>query len=463
MAAQDNNIAISQPAYDASLTALTLVNEKERKKQQEELLKLVSALKTVEEAVAGGKAVATKEGGKIVSLKTPEEASSSSSSGGVSSDEMAEMMAELALALQTLQVNITKAGQEKATYDANIAQIQNEVAKTNLDNAIKQIQKSESESWWQKLIGWIVAVVSAIAAIVTFNPELLVITAISVMAATGLLSKITEGITDVLEKIMPADVAKVIAAVIVIVVIMICSLGTGEGAAAEVVADTAVEDGVEMSNMAGEAVEDASAIGENAASNTSSFMEKVQAFFKKINLFNRLSLRANTFIVGAVQGIASTGLVNNIAQLIMDHTKMSKEEQEKIQEILSLIVAFITVIVSLGGTAASAEKATVQASSKLFQLSRNLSLVGGITQGVGQTAEGGLQIAQGVSEADLAKIKASMELLMVAMNMNNTNMNEDQKNDADIIKEQNAGNRSLTKLVAGEQGFTQLLTQYSPV
>jgi len=462
MAAQNNNIAISQPAYDASLAALTLVNEKERKKQQEELLKLVAALKSVEEAVASGKAAATKEDGKIVSLKTPEEANSSGS-GGVSSDEMAEMMAELALALQTLQVDITKAGQQKATFDANNAKVQNEVAKQNLDKAIKQLEAIQNESWWQKLIGWIVAIVSAIAAIVTFNPELLVITAISVMAATGLLSKITQGIADVLEDMgVPKDIANVVAAAVLVIIIMICSLGTGEGAAAEVVAETATEDGVEMANMAGEAAEDATAATENTASNASTFMEKAGAFFKKINLFNRLSLRANTMIVGVVQGIASTGLVTNIAQLIMDHTKMSKEEQEKIQEILSLIVAFIAVIVSLGGTAASAEKATAQASSKLFQLSRNLSLIGGISQGVGQAAEGGLQISQGVLEADLAKIKASMELLMVAMNMNNTNMTEDQKNDADIIKEQNTGNRSLSKLVAGEQGFTALLTQYSP-
>lgn len=468
MAAQDNNFAISQPAYNASLTSITLVNEKEKKKQQEELLKLVTALKTVEESLASGKAVATNEGGKIVSLKAPEETSSNANPGGISTDELAQLMADMALALQKLQVLLTKSGQEKATFDAGNSRAESALAKTNLDNAIKQIEAAQNESWWQKLVGWIVAVVSAIAAIVTMNPELLVITALSVLAATGMLSKITQGIADVLVDMgCPKDVANVIAAAIIIVAIIVASVFTGGAAAADaagVIAD-ATEDGVEMANMAGEAAEDAGAAGENAASNGSSFMEKAEAFFKKYNFFNRLSLRANTMIVGVTQGIASTGFVNNLAQLIMDHENLSKEQQEHIQEILAIVVAIVSIIVSVFSGAAAAGKTSGQVlgGAKFFQFTRNLAAAGGIMGAAGQLAEGGMQITQGVTEAEIAKIKASMELVMVAMNMNNTGMSEDQKNDADIIKEQSVGNRSITKLVAGEQGFTQLLTQYSPV
>jgi hypothetical protein len=218
-----------------------------------------------------------------------------------------------------------------------------------------------------------------------------------------------------------------------------------------------------MGNMAGEAAEDAGTAGENAASKGSSFMEKAEAAFKKYNFFNRLSLRTNTMLVAGIQGVASTGFVNNLAQLIMDHENMSKEEQEHIQEILAIVVAIVAIIVSIFGGSAAAGETTGQTSAKFFQLARNIGAAGGIAQGAGQLVEGGIQIAQGLTEAELAKIKASIELIMVAMNMNNTGMSEDQKNDADMIKEQSVGNRSITKLVAGEEGFTQLLTQYSPV
>src|SRR5438105_3194814 len=108
MAAQDNNLAISQPPFLAETAQVTLIAEKEKKKRQEELLKLVAALKTVEEGLAKGKSAAT-DSGKIVPLQ----AGSSDGDQGVSNTAFEDAMAEMALALQTLQVTISKYSEKK--------------------------------------------------------------------------------------------------------------------------------------------------------------------------------------------------------------------------------------------------------------------------------------------------------------------------------------------------------------
>lgn len=455
MTAQDNNLAISQPAFLAEIAQVTLISEKEKKKQQEELLKLVAALKTVEESLAKGKSAAA-NGGKIVPLQGP----NSNGDEGPSNTAFEDAMAEMALALQTLQVTISKYSEKKAGFDANISQQQVAMAKESLQKAIDQLNKIQNESFWEKLVGWIVAVVSAIAAVVTMNPELLLITVISVLAATGMMSKITQGIADVLEDIgVPKDVANAIAAAIVVVIVLICTLGTGEAAAAEVAVDSA-EDGVEMSNMAASGVEDAA---EGAATDASSFSDKASALFKKINPFSRLSTKANTVILGAVQSIASTGLINNLAELIMAHAKVSAEERKKVEEILGMIVAIVAIIVSIGASAGAIGKAAGDMSENLAKFQQAVFRVGGFVQFAGGATEGGLNIARGVFEKDLAIINANMALIQTAINMNNTVTTDDQKHDADVIKQQNVGNRSLSKLMDGEKGFADLFTQNSPV
>lgn len=447
MAAQDNNLAISQPAFLAEITQVTLVSEKEKKKQQEELLRLVSALKTVEESLAKGKS-----DGKIIPLQQP--------NSGPSNTAFEDAMAEMALALQTLQVTISKYSEKKAGFDANISEQQVAMAKQNLEKAIEQLNKIQNESFWEKLVGWIVAVVSAIAAIITMNPELLLITVISVMAATGLMSKITGGLSDLLQLMgVPKDAANAIAAALVVVIVMIATLGTGEGAAAEVVADSAAEDGIEMTDMAASGAED-------TASNASSFTDKASALFKKINPFSHLSTKANTVILGAVQSIASTGLINNLAELIMAHAKVSAEERKKVEEILGMIVAIVAIIVSIGASAGAIGKAAGkvgQMSENFVQFQQAFFRLGAYVQLAGGGTEGGLNIARGVFEKDLAIINANMALIQTAMNMNNTVTTDDQKHDADVIKQQNVGNRSLSKLMDGEKGFADLFTQSSPV
>ncbi|MBS0629829.1 MAG: hypothetical protein JSS30_06360 [Verrucomicrobia bacterium] len=453
MSAQNNNLAVTQPAFIGENGPALLISEKEKKKQQEELLKLAAALKAVESDVARSKSAAKE--GKIVELTPADGSQDASNDEGTSSSAFIQAMTEMVLALQTLQVNISKWGEKKASYNSDISKVQLAVAQQNLEKAIKALNDLQNESWWQKLIEAFVAVFSAIAAIVTCNPELLLITALSILAMTGALSKITQGISDVLQDMgVPKDVADALSAAIVVVIVMIASLGTGEAAAAETVADTVATDVTEAAETAAEGAG-------TAASDSTSLLNRLGSGLK--NLLSKISPKA----VIALQAISGTGLVSNIAESIMLHASVSEEERKKIEQILSMIVAVIAVVASLGSSFGAVAQSTSDIAEQFGQnfvkFSRALFRVGGLVQAGGQAAEGGINISQGFLEKDLAVINANMTLIRNALEMNNTQTTEDQKHDADIIKQQNVGNRSLMDLMKGEAGFAQLFTQYAPV
>lgn len=463
MAAQ-NNIAISQPQFAAETVAITLVSEKEKKKQQQELAHLATILKALEEEMAGAKAgangkaavgkSAVKGDGKIVDLDPASGTPQSSNTA------FEDAMAEMTLMLQMLQVKIVKYGQQKTTYDATVSKAQVELAQTNLNKTLAQIQKMETMSFWEKIAEWFVALVSAVVAVVTMNPELLAITVISVLAATGALSEITKGLADLIEMCpgesgghASKEVANLIASIIVTLAVIVCSFGMGAIAAPEAAADGAAEAVTE------ESTEAAAQAVEAGASDSSTVMQKVGAFLKKINLFNRLSPATNSAILGAAQAISSTGLFTNIVEA----TNNTRKDKERIEEILSIIVAVLATVVSLGSSAGAMENSAKDITQSLVKNSSRLFQLGGFAQFAGQLAGAGVNIAQGFGERDLSDIKADMALIQSALQMSTDQTSEDQKNLASVIKGQGIGNQSITKIMEGEAAFAQLLTANSPV
>lgn len=443
-AQNNNNLAISQPGFIGSMGPVLLVSEKEKEKQQEELLKLAAALQAVESDLAESKAAAKE--GKVVQLKSAKGADDDSN--GPSSKAFADAMAAMVLALQQLQIDITEFSQKKASYDAGISQEQVALAQHNLQQAIQALQKVQSEGFWEKFAEAFVAAFSAIAAVITCNPELLIITAISILAMTGVMSKITQGISDVLQDMgVPKDAADVIAAAVVVIIVMVATLGMGEAAAAETVAEEATTE---------------------VAADSSSFISKVKNLLQKINVFNKLSPRANLMIVSAVQSISSTGLITDLAELIMAHTNVSKKERQLVEQILSYIVAAIAIIVSIGAstgmaTSSSASNTVADMDAKFLKFSRAFFRIAGFGQAAGGLTEGGLNISKGILQKDLAIINANMILIRTAMEMDNTQTTEDQKHQAAELKQQSVGNRSIMDLAKGEEGFANLFTRHSPV
>ncbi len=463
MALQDN-LAISQSQFAAESSALNLVSEKDKKKQREELAHLASILVALKEALSGAKSgesgkAAAKGEGKIVNLGPP-----SGGSATVGNDNglrsLADAMAEMEMILQLLQMTIVQEGQKKATIDQNIAQIQVQLSKANLEKTVEQLQKIATMSFWEKIAEWFVAAVSAIAAFVTLNPELLAITVLSVLAATGALSALTSGISSLLQDMgVPKDDANIAASVFVVVLTIVCSFGLGSISAPEAVAENAGE--IEMEQITEEVTEEvASQVGQagaEGANGSSSTLQKALGFLKQLS--SRLSPGVKAAIVGGFQSISSTGLFTNIVEA----TKTSDQEKQNIEEILGIVVAVLAVIATIGASLSTAGNATSKITEKLVKEAGSIFKILSYSQAAGGLAQGSFSIAQGVFEKFLADAKAGFELLQAQQKMTSAQTADDQKTMSTVLKSIGVDPKTIRELVAGDAAIANLITEHSPV
>lgn len=495
MATQD--FTISFHPHAAENAAFTLVEKKNNAKSQKELAHLSSLLVLLEEEMAQAKSgKAEKEPGKLVDLKT-----------GVSPKKsFEESMAEMALALQLLQVKIAQTSNEKGKMDREIAEAQVKLAQNNLEKVEKAIKKmvekakkEKTAEFWEKFAAVFIAAVLDVVAVLTLNPATAAIliaisTTMLVLTLSGIMKKAVDAIATGLEAdnphMSPLE-AHIIAAVIVTVVMIALSL-LAPGAEVDAVEEGAEEVVDATANVAEEGAEGTTSALKSALRLLKSAASKTGSGFKALSKpFKMLHPKVNYAIMALSQGLTQTGLAEDIAGAIASAMyKNDKQAQQTAKEIIEVVLMVLATLTSVGsGTAvmegASAGSSSVELEEGVGEVSKGRQLLKGMRefarsanglktfaalQVAGAAGEstagifrGVYEISQGELEKVLADLNANLQLIHTAEGMSSAQMKSDQKAEGDALKSQKTGDESISKLMAGEAAFANVLTQNSPV
>lgn len=510
MATQDLFIHQSLAAENPSFV---VISEEDRKKKESEkhLLALAATLKDLEVEIAKAKTGASTAAAdsKVVSLDTVNPGDNASYQSA---------LVEMVLALQILQVEIAKFAQDKAKSDHLVSEAEIQAAQKTLKDIEDKIQKMQADEAHQKTIEFWTKFAEIAAAVIITGVALafgqveiaILVVAMTTASVSGGFQKLTDDIAKGLENIpgLSSEAAHIIAAVLILVVVIGVTALLAPATAAAQVADTTEEIVTTTEDAAetGEEVEAAAQDGEEAAqtaSNTERFStlsrvgRTIRDGFNYINPFTRLSARANLIIMNTAQTLPQLELGQNIADAIAKSQHLSDKDKQKWEEILTGIITGLSLLVgilsgvALGGGMSKAESAFDDSSAigrllnrlrALFTNSRPVTAIrAGLTTTRGMVAtEGarqllnsaasGLEVGNNVIELNRANLEIAMAtdngniiLQNEALEQNTEQALASQKNFADVMKQQSVGNQSINKLVAGEAGFAQLFTQYSPV
>lgn len=346
----------------------------------------------------------------------------SSGSPAVTNYTLAQDAATVAL-LEALLVALLATGQEANAKNQILAgQAMSQAMLTQYQNLLSQIQQQEQQQAQQTNVGWgifagslALDVIMCVIAVVTLQPELLVITVVMAAMTTtipghqSLMGMATGAIaSDLQADGLSPTAAKALADTIMIVVMIVASImmgnpegivDTGEGIGASAAEDSvgAAEDGVSATEDGASAAEDT----------TQNIAQKVGKFIMKAirKIFGGVAGRAT--LVGS-----QTALATNFAQdLVVAIMTATGKKNKKLEEILTIIITVVEVILAIlgglgmsaGGAGAAGGKAGEDAASgasKLKQLYNALkSLLGQLVEQVtgktGVTAASVLKASQG--------------------------------------------------------------------
>lgn len=145
-----------------------------------------------------------------------------------------EVLAALAELLSDVQGQTANLQGQRGQMNANLQQLIAQNLQNAADNIANQIQKAieaqQHESFWDKLINGLMAVVGAIVSV--FAPEVgIPMMIMAICNLTGLTDKITSAITDALEKMgMSKQAAEMVSQIIIFVAVTAISMGSSIGA-----------------------------------------------------------------------------------------------------------------------------------------------------------------------------------------------------------------------------------------
>lgn len=151
-----------------------------------------------------------------------------------------EVLAALAELLSDVQGQTANLQGQRGQMNANLQQLIAQNLQTAADNIATQIQKAidaqQHESFWDKLINGLMAVVGAIVSV--FAPEVgIPMMIMAICNLTGLTDKITSAITDALEKMgMSKQAAEMVSQIIIFAAVTAISMGSSIGSDTTVLA-----------------------------------------------------------------------------------------------------------------------------------------------------------------------------------------------------------------------------------
>jgi hypothetical protein len=156
--------------------------------------------------------------------------------GEVSSEKLKAIMVELMLLLSDHQIAIAEKGKERSDRDASIGTSISDAMQSRLDEAKAFLQGTVDDLKQGRVWGAVAKVAGvALTALATVScPALVaaVVVGMTVLSESGVLSKVTQGISEELQKQgMSRDEANLMAAGIVVLVVTAVSAGAGAAAA----------------------------------------------------------------------------------------------------------------------------------------------------------------------------------------------------------------------------------------
>lgn len=490
MAIQEN-VTLSKPLFINENTNVTRVIEKGRKKQEKELAHLGAILQLVEKEVAAAKSGAIKQeanyGEKIVNLQT----GNTNPNQGPSNNQFEAAMDSMVMALQMLQVLIAKYGNDKANQDGIISEAEINLAKSNLkdiEKKLKEIQKKQEHektaNFWEKFAEYTLGALTILVGVMLAQPELVMMGALSIAGAAGAFKVVTNDLVEplLIDCGVPKKTAGWLAPLIVCVAVIAGSvigcdpeMGLEETAEAGVeIGEDVTEDAVstsyeEMDVEDGEmnVEEDSVAKSDNSLKR---FGRDAKEVFSKVNKF--LGPQGRMGIMSSMTMLSNTEFVQKAYNTAAMNDGVSAKKRKKIEQEIGIAIAIASMVatIAMGVGAASAGGAVSKAATvsvktaKLLKTGLKCAMALGIVgeaSAVGAT--GIITIQEGKLKKELAKNQANFILLKTLLEMNTTETREDQQQQASMEKNQRTGDKSLTQLMKGMEGFANIATNYSPV
>ncbi len=491
--------------FAAESSSMNRIAGKGRSKQNKELVQLASIAQELAEEIAAAKNGSAKAEGKTESKPNVKLVAIPSSH-----KTFGEEMADLAAVLQMLQVEIVKYQRNKSKDETNISKAMTKMFKlieTDIENKIhqqtKEAHKHKLISLFTKIIGAIVTAVVCTIALAFGQVEIAALMiAMYVVMTTGVMSKVqtllAKGLNDMgIHNKLADDI--IAAAVILLVVGGVTGFIAPADIAEEVVSSVEdvteeASDAVEMTVVGGEDASEAT----NATESVTKKVTKLRKFLRKI----RFSTRKNLILMNVSQSLTQVNL-NQIALDIATQSghHLSDKEKEKLELILSIVVAVLAALVSLGAGDALADSMSMGqvggGTSKAAKLlgkvfgdvsntavGRTLSRMSTVLEEVVGpqgplwlerarrvlvTGEVGLKVAEGMVSVDQGEIdeslgvdQAAMDFVQEAMSSANSEQSDTQKQTTATLKQQRMSDKNLD-LFAGEKALARVLTTQSPV
>ncbi len=400
---------------------------------------------------------------------------------GPSNDEMADSMGRMVILLQQLVLVLAKATQNKSNLELGMSDAQIKSLRQNYADIINQIKKIDEEKAqrsvsdiFTKIIQGILAVVGAAVACLLGQPEIAVaIVVLTVLSLTGAMDKLTSAIAGGIKDLlvaggMDADeagkVADLIARVLVVVIVIVATLGAGAIAGAAASAAGAVEEvGIELTEVGGNAAEEAAqAAGDGSQNIFSQALSKLKDFFQGLSKLQKVTL-----MVGS-----QTILQENPAQAFIAALPIKDDTTKEVLEVLMTIIQdLICAIGSLGALSGGAASASTSALgskisnfladympklSTLFKAETFFQGVGAIPQGMTAVTYG----EQAAATAAIAGDSRDLELSQFIMGQITSGEKSGQRYMKSLFQEFGQMNsRSGSDLSAGARELAMILAE----
>ena len=404
-----------------------------------------------------------------------------------------KLMAQLMEHLQVLQEDLLKVQENTAKDNQDISSLDLQLAKNQYQkaiNALKQyeaeLEKQKHESFWQKLVGIVLAVVSVVIS-VFMGPEMFVLTvAMTAFTMSGGMSKLTADIAKGLEKLgISSKMADVLADITMILMVVVISMGVGAAGSA---AEAAASDGAEATESSDDEIASqalkmaAEAAGDTVEEDTQNLI--VRAFKGISKRIGAMSKGTKLAIMEGLNTASSVNFAVNLVNLI----PMSKAEKKKVDEIVGIIAEILSLIAvflvgsnlnsetegasnSASNEASNAAKRLLKAMKafvdKTFKILKNQSTIMGMmfgTEALGQAGALALNIEMAKIYKRLAAItetqgqsQAMINLYKSLLEMVNETQGETTKSNNKNLQQVRNDIQSVERMVNQENSVTQVL------
>jgi spore maturation protein SpmB len=364
--------------------------------------------------------------------------SSSSGSEGPTNAQMQQAIGALMGLLSSLEEQLALLGNEKAKMNQQISQALVTEMSAQVKQANTDLQKildagNQSDFWGDFLKGAEIAVGVVVAAIAVLccQPAIaIIVLAMTVLAATGAMDKMTQELSKGLQEMgIPADVADVLASTLIILVTIAATAvtcGASAGAVAEEATDTAAnaaEEGIEMTNVT---AEDTANTAEETAENAANKAGNVGKNASKWAKAGKLGIFAGS------QAVAGTNFSQYVATLSLSSMK-DGETKDILTVVIELVIGLMAALAG-GYAAAGVGAGSAANSTKVMGLLQNTKLATYAAQAAAQIAKGVTELQLAVATDELGKTQAFLTELKALIAMNTAQMDTDTKSLSGMLR-----------------------------